>query len=148
MPDHVQRLVGTWKLVSASASTDGGDVDYTPYGTEPQGILTYTSDGWVMAIICHSARRLLSTGDRVSASPEERAEAFATFFSYAGRYAISSDRVIHHVEIASVGNWAGTDMIRVVHLDGDRMTLATPPLSIGGQTRTFELFWERVSQRR
>jgi hypothetical protein len=148
LPDRAERLVGTWRLVSASASTDAAHVDSTPYGAKPEGVLTYTSGGWVTAIIRHSDRKPLSTGDRISAPPEERTEAFATFFAYAGRYAVTKDRVIHHVEISSAENWVGTDMVRIIQLDGDRMTLATPPLTIGNQTRTFELVWKRVTARR
>ena len=65
--------------MSASASPDAGEVDNTPYGFKPEGVLTYTADGWVMAIVRHSDRKPLSTGDRTSAPMEERADAFSPF---------------------------------------------------------------------
>lgn len=99
----------------------------------------------MMAMISHSGRQVLSSGDRISASVEERARAFATFFAYAGRYNLAEGRVLHHVEIASVQNWVGTDLVRLVSLAGDRMTLTTPPLSVGGNTRTTSLVWERLT---
>lgn len=139
----MDQIVGTWRLVAASASS-GSERNDAPYGATPSGLITYTGDGRVMAIISHTGRKLLASGDRISASVEERAEAFASSFSYAGRYSLSGDRIFHHVEIASVQNWVDTDLVRLVTLRNDKMTLRTPPISVGGQIRTTELIWERV----
>src|SRR5271157_2483651 len=73
-------LVGTWKLVSASTTTSTGERSETPYGPTPTGLLTYTPDGRVTAMISHRGRKPLST----LAKPEEQAEAFKTFLAYAG----------------------------------------------------------------
>lgn len=127
------KVVGTWRLVATS-----------PTSPLQAGYITYTGDGRVSAILRHGGRKPLTTGDRISASVEERAEAFATLFAYAGSYEVSGDKVIHHVEIASVENWVNTDLIRVVRFDGDRIILTTPPLSVGGRVQTTELVWERV----
>ena len=137
------QIIGTWRLVAASASS-GSVRNDAPYGPAPAGLITYTGDGRVMAIICHSGRKPLASGDRISASIDEKAEAFATSFSYAGRYSLSADKIIHRVEIASVQNWVDTDLVRLVHLDGNRITLTTPPISVAGEIRTTELVWERV----
>jgi len=139
----VDQVVGTWRLIAASASS-GSVRNDAPYGPTPTGLITYTSDGRVMAIICHSGRKPLASGDRISASTDERAEAFATSFSYAGRYSLSGDKITHRVEIASVQNWVNTDLIRLVGLDGNRIILTTPPISVGGEIRTTKLVWERV----
>jgi Lipocalin-like domain len=136
-------LVGTWRLVSASATTAAGTVEHGPYGPKPSGLLIYTSAGTMSAQVSYGGRSRLSA-DRVAAPAAERAEAFATFFAYGGRYTMTGDRVVHHVDIASVENWVGTDLIRVIARDGDRMTLRTPPLAVGGVTRTSELLWRRV----
>jgi len=136
-------IVGTWRLFAASASS-GSLRDDAPYGPTPAGLVTYTRDGRVMAIISHSGRKPLASGDRISASVSERAEAFATSFSYAGRYSIAGDKIIHHVEIGSVQNWVDTDLVRLVRLQDNRLTLTTPPISVGGQIRTTDLVWERI----
>jgi lipocalin-like protein len=140
----MDQIVGTWRLIAASASS-GSVRDDAPYGPTPCGIITYTGDGRVMAIISHSGRKALASGDRISASVNERAEAFATSFSYAGRYSLAGDKIIHHVEVASVQNWVGTDLIRLVHLADNRIILTTPPISVGGQIRTTDLVWERLT---
>lgn len=96
------------------------------------------------AMISYSGRKPLSGADRIASPADERAEAFATFFAYAGRYSLARDQVIHHVEISSVENWVNTDMVRLIRFEGDRIRLRTPPLSVGGTVQTSELVWERV----
>ena len=97
------------------------------------------------AVINYGGRKPLSTADRFRATTEEKATAYETSFSYSGRYEIKDDKMIHHVEIASVENWVNTDLIRNFRLQGNRLTLLTPPLpSPQGQAANFELTWERV----
>jgi hypothetical protein len=128
--------------VSAFASGDGVKND-APFGSSPIGVLTYTRDDRMTAIISHGGRKPLS-GDRISAPPAERAEAFATFFAYAGRYSLGGDTVTHHVEVSSVENWVNTDLVRLIKFEGDRLILRTPPMSVGGKVQSTELVWERI----
>jgi hypothetical protein len=136
----VEELVGTWKLVSASTTSSTGERSETPYGPSPTGLLTYTADGRVIAMISHAGRKSLST----LAKPEEQAEAFKTFLGYAGRYRLSGDEVIHSVEISSIENYVGQDLIRSVKFQGDRIILVTPPTPVKGKIQVFELIWQRV----
>lgn len=136
-------LMGTWKLVSASASSDGHIIS-DPFGPEATGLITYTADGRMMAVISYGGRKPLS-GDRISSPEAERAEAFSTFFAYAGKYSVNGDEVVHHVEVASVQNWVNTDLVRRVTFEGNRLTLRTPPVSVGGKMRTTDLVWERLN---
>lgn len=138
------RLVGTWKLVSASSLTASGERNDTPFGPSPAGFLTYAQDGRVTAMISYGGRKRLSSSDSLSALVEEQAEAFRTFIAYAGRYALDGDKVIHHVEIASIQDWVDTDLIRSIKFEGERIVLATPPSLDGGKIQTFELIWQRL----
>jgi len=136
-------LVGTWKLVSITEITDKGEVNR--YGLNPTGFLTYTADGRMMAIITKGGRKPLSVL-RVSAPASERAEAFSSMTAYAGRYTVDGDKVVHHVEVASIQNFVGTDMVRtLVKLEGKRVTLRTAPFPRGGQLVNEELVWERMN---
>ncbi|MHB8217037.1 MAG: lipocalin-like domain-containing protein [Candidatus Sulfotelmatobacter sp.] len=137
-------LIGTWRLVGASSSTDKGDVTKEAYGPNPTGILTFTADGRMMAIIAMGGRKPLSVPDRVSAPAEERADAFSTFIAYAGRYSFDGNKEIVHIDVSSLQNWVGTDQVRFVSLRGDRVTLSTPPMPRGGVMQTFKLVWERL----
>ncbi len=75
---------------------------------------------------------------------EEQAEAFKTFLAYAGRYSLSGDKVIHHVEISSIPNYVDKDLIRSVKFQGDRIVLVTPPTPVNGKLQTVELIWQRL----
>jgi Lipocalin-like domain len=134
------KLEGTWKLVSASSTTRNGKRNETPYGRSPTGLLTY-SDGRVFAMISYDGRKSLSAG---GGNPEEQAEAFKTFLAYAGRYTFNGDKVTHHVEVSSIQNYVGKDLVRTVKFQGDQIILVTPPTRINGEIQTLELIWQRL----
>lgn len=136
-------LVGTWKLVSyINISTDGQKS--TPYGEHPSGFLTYTREGRMSAILTAEGRKPLSNADRFTVGAAERAEAYSTVTAYAGTYTFTGDKVVHHVEVASFQNWVGTDLVRFVKMDGDRLTLRTEPRAVRGASQSGELVWQRV----
>ena len=137
-------VVGTWRLVSVTATTDKRDVDKAVLGQNPYGLLTYTADGRMMEIISDDGRKPLSVADRVSAPAEERAKAYSTFMAYAGRYAFTCDKVVTHVEIASLQNWVNTDQTRFVTLRRNRLTVRTTPIPRAGVMVNIESVWERL----
>src|SRR5262249_27442466 len=114
-----------------------------PFGAHPKGVITYSSDGRMTCVISYDERKRLSA-DRVAAPAAERAEAFATSFAYSGRYSLDGGHIRHHVEIASVENWVGTDLVREISIEGERLTLRTPPVAVGGALLANELRFERV----
>lgn len=136
------KLVGTWKLVSASSTTSAGERSPSPYGAQPVGFLTYTSDGRVSALISCDGRKSLSYG---GGSPEEQAEAFKTFLAYAGTYRLDGDKVTHHVEVSSIQNYVDKDLVRSVKFKDDQVILLTPPMRMNGKMQTIELIWQRLA---
>ena len=134
-------LVGTWKLVSASSTTPAGEGSGSPYGINPTGFLTYTADGRVTALISYDGRKPLPFG---GGAPEQQAEAFKTFLAYAGRYTHLGDKITHHVEISSIQNYVGKDLVRSVQFRGDQIILVTPPTPVNGKMQTVELVWQRL----
>ena len=138
-------LVGTWKLVSATNTSDTGEVTKDAYGQNPTGFLTYTPDGRMMAILTYGGRKPFSA---LPAPVQEQTEAFSTFFAYAGRYTLSGDRVIHHVEAAWRQDWVNTDQVRyILKLQGNRLALRTAPIVPATKTGqvTQEVVWERMT---
>ena len=135
------KLVGTWKLVSASSKTSKGERSETPYGLNPVGFLTYSTDGRVTALISYGERSVLSGS---SGTLEEQAEAFRTFLAYAGRYTLTDNKVTHTIEISSIQNYVGRDLVRSVQFQGDRIILITPPTLVNGKVQTVELIWQRL----
>ena len=146
MPQEAQitpdRLVGTWRLVRAISTTAAGERNENPYGLSPSGLLTYSSTGIVIALISFGGRKPLS----VKASAEEKSEAFDTFLAYTGRYSLVGNRVTHRVEISSIQNYVGRDLVRTVSLEGDLLTLVTPPTPVNGKVQTLELTWQRLPE--
>jgi hypothetical protein len=133
-------IVGTWKLVSASSTTSTGERNDTPYGLSPAGFLTYTEDGRVSALISYGGRKSLSIG---GGTQEEQAEAFKTFLAYAGRYALSGDKVTHYIEVSSIQNYVNKELVRSIKFEDDRIILVTPPTPVNGKIQTIELIWQR-----
>jgi hypothetical protein len=136
-----EKLVGTWKLVSASSTASTGERSETPYGASPTGFLTYTGDGRVTAMISYGGRMPLSVG---GGATEEQAEAFKTFLAYAGRYTLSGDEVTHHIEISSIQNYVDKDLVRNVKFQDEQIILVTPPTRVNGKVQTLELIWRRL----
>ncbi|HWO35910.1 MAG TPA: lipocalin-like domain-containing protein [Candidatus Acidoferrum sp.] len=134
------KLAGTWRLVSASSTGSNGERSETPYGPNPTGILTYTGEGRVSALISYGGRRALGA----LAPMEEQAEAFKTFLAYAGRYRLDGDNVTHHVEVSSIQNYVGKDLVRSVKFQGEQIILITPPTRVNGKIQILELIWERL----
>jgi hypothetical protein len=135
------KLVGTWKLVSASSTTSSGERGETPYGPDPVGFLTYTGDGRVTAMISYGGRKSLSFG---GGTVEEQAEAFKTFLAYAGRYTLTGDKVTHHIEVSSIPNYMGKDLVRRIEFQDDQIVLVTPPTPVNGKIQTVKLIWQRL----
>ena len=137
-------VVGTWKLVSVASTTDKDETNKAALGQHPSGLLTYTADGRMMAIISDDGRKPLSIPDRVAAPAEERAQAYSTFMAYAGRYTFTCDKVVHHVEVASLQNWVNKDQTRFVALEADRLHVRNTPQLRNGVMVTLESVWERA----
>src|SRR5579863_150877 len=135
-----ETLIGTWRLISAASTTSAGERSETPYGQKPTGLLNYSDDGRVTAMISYGGRKPLSVGARA----EEQAEAFKTFLAYAGRYALSGDKVTHYIEISSIQNYVNKELVRSITFRDDQIILVTPPTPVNGKVQTVELVWQRL----
>ncbi|NJM68872.1 MAG: lipocalin-like domain-containing protein [Scytonema sp. RU_4_4] len=144
-------LLGTWRLISAIAINPDGTVIPQVYGPNPIGYITYTAEGRMMVVFSKSDRPPFSEDIRTpfsknicSLPTEECVQAFSTFNAYAGTYTLNGNTVTHHVEVASIPNRIGKDLVRTFMLNGNRVTLRTPPTNTDGVLKVFELLWERV----
>jgi hypothetical protein len=144
MAQSKESLVGTWRLVSHTETTDKGEVK-KPDGEHPTGFLTYTADGRVSAIFTHEGRKPLSNLPPEAAPREEIFAAFTSLVAYAGSYSIAGDKVTHHIEAAYLQNLVSTDIVRSMKLEGDRLTLSFGPHVYQGVSVPYnELVWERL----
>ena len=136
-------VVGTWRLRRWETRTADGCVTY-PLGPDAVGYLSYTPEGYVFVAMMRANRPRYATDDLLGGTPPERADAAGSYVTYCGRYQLHEGRVIHHIELSLFPNWTGLDQERFVDVDGDRLTITTAPIAIGGTT-TNRLVWERVS---
>ena len=141
--DH--RLVGSWRLRRWVAILDDGS-ETQPMGDVPSGLLAYSGDGAMVAILGSGERPRFASDDVTGGTDEERALAFSSFIAYGGPYEIDGDIVSHHVDTSLFPNWIGTVQRRRWELDetGRWLTLTSPPVTLGGATRIHRLVWERT----
>ena len=139
----VNPLVGSWRLVSFHNESSEGSVTY-PWGKEVAGYITYTDWGRMAVVFQKGDRPRSSSGDLWRRTPQEKAEAYDTCIAYSGTYDVQGNQVIHHVEVCTFEDWVGTDLVRAVKLEGNRVTLTTPPTPFGSGTAVAVLVWERA----
>jgi len=138
------RLPGAWTLLSWKVYGPEGVLLSEPFGSHPVGLLQYTADGWMSAAIGNSNRPLLAAGTSPRRMPPERlADAYLSYFHYAGRWRIEGDAVIHSVTLSLNPNMVGTEQVRQMDFAGDRLTLTgIEPLAQG--ERRHVLLWQRA----
>ena len=131
-------LIGVWRLVSFEADDENDDVVH-PFGEPPDGRLVYTSDGIMSAHLGAADRPPFR---RMGDNAGERAlAAMKTHFSYAGRWRLEGDRVIHDVDMSISPDWVGAEKVRTVAFDGADMILTDH--DPGGRLKVGRLRWRR-----
>lgn len=136
-------FVGAWRLLSLEARSSTGDVTY-PFGMDVAGYLLYTREGYMSASIMQARRTQFASADALAASTELKAAAFDTYSSYAGRYEVRGQKVIHHVAVSSFPNWTGKAQERFFAFSGEQLKLTAPPMRIGGVEQNLVAIWQRL----
>ena len=139
---NTQDFLGAWKLVSVETRKEDGEVYRRG---ERVGYLLYSDDGYMSVAFMKRGRPRFSSGDIRGGTTEEKVAAVEGYVSYCGRYEVEDDRVIHHIEVSLFPNWVGAKQERMFEFDGDRLTLSTPLMLVGGRQLSTHLIWERAS---
>ena len=137
------RLIGTWKLVSAMREEISSG-EKTPFlGENPTGFLHYMPDGRMLALITRAGRKP-PAGNVATASEAEGL--IRSMIAYGSKYECVGDEVLHHCDLSGNEKFTGTVQRRRVTLDGDRLTLSPPPSvdPLDGKMSVRTLTWERV----
>jgi len=113
----MQSIVGTWKLLHATARDAAGAARPLPYGGKALGRLTLSADGRMMSVVC-DGRTELPAGIR---------------------------REYTRVDAASDPTRIGSDQVRGVRFEGERMVLIPPPRLTGESEEHREITWERIA---
>jgi len=136
-------LEGSWRLRSWEIRSGGGRGVTAPFGDCPEGLLVYTPDGWMSATVCRGDRAPLPADSSPRKVDEHLvAEAYRSYFHYAGPYRIETDSVVHTVRYSLNPNFVGTEQFRKMRIDGPLLTL-TGIDRAGNTERHHELVWQR-----
>lgn len=137
-------LTGRWELVTFAQNYDDGR-QVLPMGEGPQGIIQYTQDGFMSCIISRSNRENFTTGGQWNASDAEKASAYNSMLSYAGRYTLDDGFVTHLVDLSLFPNWVGGQQKRHYQFDQQGQLSLTARLEENTpEARTALLLWKRA----
>jgi hypothetical protein len=127
------RIVGIWQLKSTVGRNDAGELLPPPYGPQPMGLVTFQSDGRMMAVLCDGRQRIPDGEPR-------------QYVSYAGNYTFDGETLSTRVDASSDPSRIGGDQVRRVRFENGVMVLAPPRRLFGGVMQHQELAWERVDR--
>ena len=67
------------------------------------------------------------------------------YSSYCGNYTYDGTQLVTRVDAASDPSRIGSDQVRGVRFEGERMVLVPPPRRSGGSEDYREITWERIA---
>jgi Lipocalin-like domain len=138
------RLVGTYRVLAIEHYADDGEVG-RPFGDDPRGVIVYTAQHYMTAVLMRSARPPFGAGDVLGGTDAERAAAFATANAFAGPWELVDDEtIVHHLEVTTYPNWVGTQQRRRFELTDSHLTLYPPSMLMEGKVRHARVWCERV----
>jgi len=142
-----EKFTGAWKLISTDYRSEDGEVIY-PFGREVIGLLMYDGKRHMAVQIIKANRPNFASNDWLQGTPEEIKAAFEGYRCYFGTYDVDEEKkiVTHHVEGSSYPNWMTGEVehVRYYEFSGNRLTLRTVPLLMGGKKVVGRLVWERL----
>jgi hypothetical protein len=140
----IDNLYGTWRLVSYKRTVLATGETEDQLGKSPHGFINYGRDGRMIVII--AAEQRPKPRDISSMTDRERAALFDTLTAYSGTYSFDGKSITHHVDISWNEIWTGTDQVRDVKLDGNKLILTTRPApnARDGKVGVSVLTWEKV----
>ncbi len=130
-------LAGTYRLVSFSASFDGGAWTEL-FGPSPNGHAIITTTRF-MAVLTSRSR---TAGE----GAEARAALWSSMCAYSGTYRVDGKKFVTSVDVSWNDTWNGTDQSRTWQLDGPVLTLVTdagPNPFDPTQSVVFRVVWRR-----
>jgi hypothetical protein len=145
-------VVGSWRLLAFELHAPSGEVTQ-PFGESPLGSLVYTGNGRMSVHLLEPDRPAFVSGDFQDGSDAEVRAAFEGYFGYFGAYTVEvvgrdgeavTGTVTHHVEGCAFPDYIGTDRVRTMSLEGDRLTLSTPREENGAVINWYRVVWERI----
>ena len=134
-------LVGSWSIYRWRLSV-GGEWRPPFLGADASGLLVYSADGWMSAILMAANRPVLGPAGFGPGDPATKVAVSDGYVSYAGHYELRGNEISHHVRFSLYPDWIGQTLRRQVSWDDGRLTLTTPAVTTSTGKEIFdELTW-------
>lgn len=137
------QLIGTYKLVCWENRDLSGEVT-SPFGSDAQGVISYSADGHVFVHLMANGRKLHKSAEVLGGDPEEIKNSAITHLSYFGTFEVEANEVVHSIEIASFPNWVETEQRREIEFIDDHLCLTAHGVQVGDQKVSAHLVWHKV----
>ena len=140
-------ILGAWHLVSWIVDTRDSQertlAVNEPFGSSPMGLILYSQDHWMSAIV-HKQERPYFDKHQSPRSLDDAiiADAFRSYFNYAGPWRIEDSCVIHSVQHALNPNMVGTEQRREVTFIERQLQLVGYE-QLADSSRKHTLLWSR-----
>jgi hypothetical protein len=133
-------LLGHWDLVSYETVGADGTVR-RPYG-EAIGRISYDEHGYMAGQIMRPGRAPVTQG---GGGLQQVRAAYMGYIAYFGTYEVNAagDTVVHRVQGALNPAWVGTEQVRRMRFDGDRLVLQAEVKKASGIVRHV-ITWKRL----
>jgi hypothetical protein len=137
-------LQGTWRLTAYVREEVETGAIARPWGERPGGFLTLLPGGRMSMVITAEGRVAVPHGEPGGAEKMEKL--FNTMAAYAGTWALDGEQVTFHVDVAWRPEWVGTDQVRQLKREGNRLIMRSTPMKsvTTGKSSAYVLTWERV----
>ena len=141
-------ILGGWSLRRYHEQPQGQETPNYPLGEDAEGLLIYTADGFMSAVLMRANRPPFASGDWFGPSREEVVAASA-FVAYSGPFVVdeAARTITHDIAISFFPNLIGQRQVRVAGVQENDLTL-TPaaPIRSGGRLVAPQLRWRRANQ--
>lgn len=141
------RLLGVWSLTEAVTVKETETVPW--FGRQPpiNGNLIYTDGGWMSVQITGAVPGTIARADFLKLPAADRVVWLDAYFAYYGTFVIDevAHVVTHHVVNSLLPYDTATVLKRNIVVDGDMLTLLTPPRDDGGGKTFNRLVWRKAA---
>jgi hypothetical protein len=138
-------LLGAWTLVSAETLRQNGPS--TPaFGDRITGLLIYDRSGQMSLQIAGERPSVGDVETYEAMSPDERVAFLDSYYAYFGYFDVdeAAHVVTHRIRGSLRPNELGANYRRQFGIDGDRLTLASPPEAHAGEVVSSRLIFVRA----
>lgn len=143
--DSASSIVGVWKLTAFSTKNVTTNTVSKPFGEHPSGYFFFTRGGNVAFFAVGQDRKPPAAS--TAPTDAERAELYKTMIAaFTGTYKVEGGRVVMQVDASWNQAWTGTQQPRNIQIDGNLLTVTTPPLKnlIPGQEIVVTAIFDRA----